>query len=132
MLPTCPTCSAAYAGNEAVCQRCGTPRVTPAYPPSSSPVSGPAASAYTPPAYPANPYPPNTYPANPYQASPNQGTAFAGQANAQGSLYQRLYGPGGALKTRTARRVRLTIGLSLLLLCILVCVFSVLVQGVGR
>ena len=99
MSPQCSTCGAYYTGQETVCQRCGTPRVS-------------------------NPYQQNP---NPYQTQQqNQGVYGAGNVNNQQNFLQRYYTPERIVKRAIIGRI---IGLGVFVVIMLACVAYCLLAG---
>lgn len=99
MSPQCSTCGAYYTGQETVCQRCGTPRVS-------------------------NPYQTDS---NPYQTQQqNQGVYGAGNVNAQQNWLQRYYSPDRVVKRIIIGRI---IGLGIAAVIFLACAAYCLLAG---
>lgn len=99
MSPQCGTCGAYYTGQETVCQRCGTPRVS-------------------------NPYQTNS---NPYQTQQqNQGVYGAGNVNAQQNWMQNYFTPQRIVRRWVIGRI---IGLGIVVVMFLACAAYCLLAG---
>lgn len=104
MSPQCSTCGAYFTGQETVCQRCGTPRVSNPYQTDSNP-----------------------YQQNPYQTQqPNQGVYGAGNVNAQQNFLQRYYTPERIVRRAIIGRI---IGLGIVAFMFLACAAYCLLAG---
>ena len=110
MSQQCSTCGAYFAGDESVCQRCGTPR---------------AANPYQQPSSQANPYQQNPYQSTPYQQNSYQQAPYQQQQN-QGSWLQRYYSPDRIVRRWIIYRI---IGFGISIIFLLACVAWCLLAG---
>lgn len=115
MSQQCSNCGAYFAGDETICQRCGTPRA-------ANPYQQPPSQA-TP--YQQNPYQANPYQQNPYQANSYQQAPYQTQQN-QGSWLQRYYSPDRVVRRFIIYRI---IGFGISIIFLLACVAYCLLAG---